>query len=309
MEPGSAGGGFQGSKSLPQKGGEDPGQHIAAAAYRHAGVAGQVAVVPGAVGNAGPVPLQKDDGITGFGRFPAGGHPVSACRTEQPGKFPVMGCEDCGTGPSAQYIHMPGKQGYAIGIHHHRAAGLTQYGFQQGKGVFADAKPRTHEYRVHFRELFQNLGQGIHAEHSAAFRQRKNHGLVELHRLNGVDALGNAQIHKTGTGPEGTHGRKERSTCKAHTAAQQQELSKVPLVGVRSAPGQQGGNIGCSEFHHGNTSVGKGKGAVIPHTDGKTSFPDNRYSIWGQIHRRPPGKGHRAFSGRHSGECALSATG
>ena len=57
VKPGGTGGSLYGRKSLPQKGDENAGEHIAAAAHRHTGISCEIAVVPAAIGDACPVAL------------------------------------------------------------------------------------------------------------------------------------------------------------------------------------------------------------------------------------------------------------
>ena len=60
MQPGAQLGRFEAPGSLPQEGGDEPGEHISTAGGRHAGVAGQVDIEAVAIMNDGPVSLEQD---------------------------------------------------------------------------------------------------------------------------------------------------------------------------------------------------------------------------------------------------------
>ena len=134
---------------------------------------------------------------------------------------------------------MPGKQIYAVGIHHRRAPGIFKQGSQHPEGPWALPQARANEQGIHFGEPLQDLREGIFAEHPVLLRQGKDHRLVELHGLNGIDALRNPQVYKACPGPESTHGREPGGSRKAPAAAQQQKMPEVTLVGVAVPPGEK----------------------------------------------------------------------
>ena len=228
---------------LTQQGHQNAGQHISAAANGHSGVSGRIPILPDAVGDAGPVALQQHNAAAFQSSRPGRGHTVLPHRAEQPGKLPVMGRQDGGRLSSAQYIHMRDKQRYAVGVHHHRAGGVGQHGFQDRKAPLPQTQPRTDEHRVHSGNLFQDLRHRRLGQSAPLFRQGEDHRLIELHCLNGIDTLRHTQVNKTRAGAQGSHGGEIGSPCIAPAAAEQQDAAEISFVGIFVPFGQQAGNV------------------------------------------------------------------
>ena len=87
---------------LPQQGYDHARQHVAAAAHRHAGIAGGVYVFPFPVGDAAAVALEHHDAAQKRGSRFGVRHRVVGAGDTQPGKLSRMGRENGRPGPSAQ---------------------------------------------------------------------------------------------------------------------------------------------------------------------------------------------------------------
>ena len=170
---------------LAQQGGNHPRQHVPGAALGHAGVAGGVDT-GGAVGGGGDGALALEDQHAAVvpGKIPGGGEPVlhrqSAPR--QPGKFPLVGCEDGGGLPPVQYIYMPRQGVYAIGVQHHGNFQIGQQGQDKLLRLRGPPQSGADESRITAPRFFQNGG--------VVLRQREGHGLVALDGHDGADIPG-----------------------------------------------------------------------------------------------------------------------
>ena len=158
----------------------------------------------------------------------------------QTGKFPGVGCQDRGSCPSAHYILMCGDQVYAVSIQHNGARCLLQHRLDHLKGAVRLAQPRSDQNGIHLGKPLQDLPNGGATQFSAFIRQRKHNGLVQLHRLNVINALRNAQKHQSrATAQAGLR----CQICRARIAlraAQQQKLSEITLMGIHRPFGQDG---------------------------------------------------------------------
>ena len=147
-------------------------------------------------------------------------------------KFPVVWRQNHRTGCAAQYIYMPVQDVYAIGVHHHRAFGVFQDSPNHLISILALSQAAADQAGVTATKACQNLRDSLPAEHTVFLRQRKHHRLGQLGGHDWIDPLRHAGKDQSGTRPHRRHGSQSRRSRIAHRAAEQQELSKVSLMGV-----------------------------------------------------------------------------
>ena len=168
-------------------------------------------------------PLQLFDGLKAV---------LRRVHTGQAPEFPVVWRQDHRTGCAAQYIYMPGKDVYAIGVHHHGAFGMLQNRPDHQICVLALSHAAADQTGVTAAKPRQYFRDGLPAEHTVLLWQRKHHGLGQLGGHDGIDPFRHAGKDQSRAGPHRRHGSQSRRSRVAHRAAEQQKFSEIPLVGV-----------------------------------------------------------------------------
>ncbi|CAN3976652.1 O-acetyl-ADP-ribose deacetylase, partial [Dysosmobacter welbionis] len=140
-----------GSRPLGQQGGDNPRQHVAAAALGQAGISGGVHQhVPRRGGGEGPVALQHQDTAMGRSKGPGGPQPVAAGEVAaDAGELPVVGRQHRDpVSPGVQYIYMSPQGVYAVGVQHHRLLDLLQQIQHQLRDAISPAQSRAQSHCV-----------------------------------------------------------------------------------------------------------------------------------------------------------------
>ncbi len=169
------------------------------AAHSHTRIAGLIQIALFPIGDAGPVPLQQNNTAKLLCKNLCSFHSVFPDGAAQPGELSVVGCQNGGMLSSAQYIFMPGNHIYAVRIQNNRTLGIFQHCLHHFESSRRLSQAGTNQNSIHIVHPTQNLRNGFFAELSVLIRQRKHHRLIELHRLNGIDALRHTQEGQSGT--------------------------------------------------------------------------------------------------------------
>ena len=194
--------------------------------------------VPLRRGRHRPVPLQHQHAAVGHGKVPAPPSPGRrACRSPpMPGKLHVMGRQDCDAPPAGvQYIHMPGKGVYAVGVQHHRLLRLQQFPAPAAPSASLRPSPGPSASTSQPESFSRICGMAFAGEHSALLRQGEGHGRDALGCLHRPDDLRHPQRHQSAAGAHRRRRRQIRRAGVPHGAAHNQQLPEGALVAVRPA--------------------------------------------------------------------------
>ena len=139
---------------------------------------------------------------------------------------------------------------YAISTHNYRTFRLPEDCFQGRKGTGGLSQSGTYEHRVHAGKLFFNLCRRVRAEGTIRIRKGKNNCLIQLHCLNGINALRHPQKYQTRPGAKRAHCGQIRASGIAPAAAQKKDPSKIPFMSIGTAVRQQCQSLIPGQFHH-----------------------------------------------------------
>ena len=195
MEPNRRRHRLLGRDALPQQGEDHPCQHITAAPFGHARVAGGVEEgIPIGEGCDGPVAFQHQDAAVLLGKRQGGRLPVGAngLPLPQPEKFPVVrGHHRQPAASGVQNIYMLCYGVYAVCIQDQRSGDLRhQMAGAHVRGP-ASPQPRTNENAVTLVHLLQEFGIGGNGG---------RHSLLAFHRQHRPNLLGYGEGHQPRTG-------------------------------------------------------------------------------------------------------------
>ena len=199
--------------------------------------------------DAGTVPFEYQDTSQLPGSSFCCFHSVSSDGEAQPEEFPLVRGENGCARSSTQYILMPGNEVYSIGIQYNGTFCLAQHPLHHRFGSLRLPQTTAHQNRIHLRKSLFQLLYGIVTECSTPVGQRKNDGLVQLNRFDGIDALRHPKKHQSGAGAQGTHGRKIGCAGITPAAAEQKNFSEISLMGVIVPVRQQGENSIVIQYH------------------------------------------------------------
>ena len=135
--------------------------------------------------------------------------------------------------PGVQYIYMSLQGIYAVGIQNHRKAHLPQELADHGADAVPPAQAGPNQAHAAGRAVLQSALRGLQGELTLLpGGQGVGHGLLQLGGHDTPGGLRNPYGHQPRPGAHSRTGRKDRSSGIAHTAPQDINLAKIPLVGV-----------------------------------------------------------------------------
>ena len=132
--------------------------------------------------------------------------------------------------PVAQYILMRGQTVYAVSIHNHRPLEILEHPANHLLHLVRPTKTGANQHRIHIWQPLPELGDRLSGQLTAGIRQGENHRLIQLHRLDLINALRNTQVHQPCTAAQSSPGRQSRRSGHAPASAEQKHLAEATLV-------------------------------------------------------------------------------